>query len=164
MPHPRARKNAKTHQGSPDPHRGRPIISETTKNLSGREETPNVDGAGFGTIAMLPLAGVNYYISSRLMTAAKKTGPNTPKGDARHLHRGRPDSFDRFTALDTFITFAVTAIILRTAFKRIRRSFEKLVDRSLPTGRIKLVRGLPSGHPAPYEREGGGCTRTGSYA
>lgn len=164
MPHPRARKNTKTHQGSPDPHRGRLIISKAAKNLPGGEETSNVDGSGFGTIVMLLPAGVNFSIPSRLTATAKKTGSIALKSDARYLRRVHPDSFDRFTALDTFITFAVTAIILRTAFKRIRHSFEDLVDGSPPPVGIKSVRGLPSGHPAPYERGGGGCTRTGSYA
>lgn len=133
------------------------IINEAARNLLGGEEALNVEGLGLGIAVMLLSAGVNAYVSSRLMTVAKKTESIALESDAWHL---RTDVYTsagvvvglvliRLTGLvmlDSLIALAVAAIILRAAFGLIRRSFEDLVDRSLPADEENRIREIISGH------------------
>jgi len=131
------------------------IINEAVRNLLGGEETLNVEALGFGIAVMLLSAGVNFYVSSRLMTVAKKTESIALESDAWHL---RTDVYTSagvvgglvlirltgLTILDSFVALGVAVIILKAAFDLIRRSFEDLVDRSLPPeeeGRIREIIG-----------------------
>ncbi|ABN56459.1 MULTISPECIES: cation diffusion facilitator family transporter [Methanoculleus] len=133
------------------------IINEAARNLLGGEETLNVEGLGLGIAVMLLSAGVNFYVSSRLMTVAKKTESIALESDAWHL---RTDVYTSagvvvglvlirvtgLVVLDSLIALAVAAIILRAAFDLIRRSFEDLVDRSLPADEENRIREIISGH------------------
>ncbi|MCT8336413.1 cation transporter [Methanoculleus sp. Afa-1] len=133
------------------------IVNEALKNLLGGEETLNVEGLGLGIAVMLLSAGVNYYVSSRLMTVAKKTESIALESDAWHL---RTDVYTsagvvlglvliRLTGLvvlDSLIALVVAAIILRAAFDLIRRSFEDLVDRSLPAEEEARIREILNEH------------------
>lgn len=134
------------------------IVNEALKNLLGGEETLNVDGLGLGIAVMLLSAGVNVYVSSRLMTVAKKTESIALESDAWHL---RTDVYTsaggvvvgliliRLTGLvvlDALIALAVAGIILRAAFDLIRRSFEDLVDRSLPPDEEDRIREIIKEH------------------
>ncbi len=133
------------------------IINEAAKNLLGGEGTLNVEGLGLGIVVMLLSAGVNIYVSSRLMAVAKKTGSIALESDAWHL---RTDVYTsagvvagliliRLTGLvvlDSLVALAVAAIILRAAFDLIRRSFEDLVDRSLPADEEARIREIISGY------------------
>ena len=133
------------------------IVNEAVKNLLGGEETLNVEGLGLGIAVMLLSAGVNFYVSSRLMTVAKKTESIALESDAWHL---RTDVYTsagvvaglvliRLTGLvvlDSLVALAVAAIILRAAFDLIRRSFEDLVDRSLPPEEEARIREIISEH------------------
>ncbi|KLK89175.1 cation transporter [Methanoculleus sediminis] len=133
------------------------IINEAARNLLGGEETLNVEGLGLGIAVMLLSAGVNYYVSSRLMTVAKETESIALESDAWHL---RTDVYTsagvviglvliRLTGLvvlDALVALAVAAIILRAAFDLIRRSFEDLVDRSLPADEENRIREIISEH------------------
>jgi cation diffusion facilitator family transporter len=133
------------------------IINEAVRNLLGGEGTLNVEGLGLGIAVMLLSAGVNIYVSSRLMTVAKKTESIALESDAWHL---RTDVYTsagvvvglvliRLTGLvvlDALIALVVAAIILRAAFDLIRRSFEDLVDRSLPADEEARIREIISGY------------------
>ncbi|MCK9306401.1 MAG: cation diffusion facilitator family transporter [Methanoculleus sp.] len=133
------------------------IINEAVRNLLGGEETLNVEALGLGIAVMLLSAGVNFYVSSRLMTVAKKTESIALESDAWHL---RTDVYTsagvvaglvliRLTGLvvlDSLVALAVAAIILRAAFDLIRRSFEDLVDRSLPPEEEARIREIISEH------------------
>ncbi|MCK9278258.1 MAG: cation diffusion facilitator family transporter [Methanoculleus sp.] len=133
------------------------IVNEAVKNLLGGEETLNVEGLGLGIAVMLLSAGVNFYVSSRLMTVAKKTESIALESDAWHL---RTDVYTsagvvaglvliRLTGLvvlDSLVALAVAAIILRAAFDLIRRSFEDRVDRSLPPAEEARIREIISEH------------------
>ena len=133
------------------------IISEAAGNLLGEGETLDVDGLGLGIAVMLLSAGVNLYVSSRLMRVAKQTESIALESDAWHL---RTDVYTsagvvaglvliRLTGLvvlDSIVALAVAVIILRAAFDLIRRSFEDLVDRSLPPDEESRIREIISSH------------------
>lgn len=133
------------------------IVNEALKNLLGGEETLNVEALGLGIGVMLLSAVVNFYVSSRLMTVAKKTESIALESDAWHL---RTDVYTsagvvlglvliRLTGLvvlDALIALVVAAIILRAAFDLIRRSFEDLVDRSLPPEEEARIREILNEH------------------
>ncbi|MDD3071307.1 cation diffusion facilitator family transporter [Methanoculleus horonobensis] len=133
------------------------IINEAARNLLGGEETLNIEGLGLGIAVMLLSAGVNVYVSSRLMTVAKKTESIALESDAWHLRTDVYTSVGvvvglvliRLTGLvvlDSLIALAVAAIILRAAYDLIRRAFEDLVDRSLPVDEENRIREIVSGH------------------
>ncbi len=133
------------------------IINEAVGTILGGEETLKVEALGFGIAVMLLSAGVNFYVSSRLMTVAKKTESIALESDAWHL---RTDVYTsagvviglvliRLTGLvilDAIIALAVAGIILKAAFDLIRRSFEDLVDRSLPPDEEGRIREIITGH------------------
>jgi len=133
------------------------IINEAVRNLLGGEETLNVEALGLGIAVMLLSAGVNLYVSSRLMAVAKKTESIALESDAWHL---RTDVYTSagvvaglilikltgIVMLDSFVALGVAAIILKAAFDLIRRSFEDLVDRSLPPEEEARIREIISEH------------------
>ncbi len=133
------------------------IINEAARNLLGEEETLNVEALGLGIGVMLLSAGVNFYVSSRLMRVAKKTESIALESDAWHL---RTDVYTSIgvvaglvlirltglTVLDALIALAVAVIILKAAFDLIRRSFEDLVDRSLPPEEEARIREIINEH------------------
>jgi cation diffusion facilitator family transporter len=97
------------------------------------------------------------YVSSRLMAVAKKTESIALESDAWHLRTDVYTSVGvvvglaliRLTGLvvlDALVALAVAAIILRAAYDLIRRSFEDLVDRSLPADEESRIREIISGH------------------
>ncbi len=119
------------------------IINEAARNLLIGEEPLNVDALGLGITVMLLSAGVNLYVSSRLMAVAKETESIALESDAWHLRTDVYTSagvavgllliwFTGITMLDSLIALGVAVIILWAAFGLIRRSFEDLVDQSLP--------------------------------
>lgn len=133
------------------------IVNEALGTLLGGEATLNVEALGLGIAVMLLSAGVNFYVSSRLMKVAKQTESIALESDAWHL---RTDVYTsagvvaglvliRLTGLvvlDALIALAVAAIILRAAFDLIRRSFEDLVDRSLPPEEEAHIREIITAH------------------
>jgi len=133
------------------------IINEAIKNLLGGVETLNVDALGAGIAVMLLSAGINLYVSSRLMTVAKKTESIALESDAWHL---RTDVYTSagvvaglvlikltgIVMLDSFVALGVAIIILKAAFDLIRRSFEDLVDRSLPPEEEARIREIINEH------------------
>ena len=120
-------------------------------------ETLNVDALGAGIAVMLLSAGINLYVSSRLMTVAKKTESIALESDAWHL---RTDVYTSagvvaglvlikltgIVMLDSFVALGVAVIILKAAFDLIRRSFEDLVDRSLPPEEEARIREIINEH------------------
>ncbi len=133
------------------------IINEAVKNLLGGAETLNVDALGVGIAVMLLSAGINLYVSSRLMAVAKKTESIALESDAWHL---RTDVYTSagvvgglvlikltgIVMLDSFVALGVAVIILKAAFDLIRRSFEDLVDRSLPPEEEARIREIINEH------------------
>lgn len=133
------------------------IVNEAVTNLLGGGGALNVEGIGLGIAVMLLSAGVNFYVSSRLMTVAKKTESIALESDAWHLRTDVYTSIGvvaglvliRLTGLvvlDSLVALAVAAIILRAAFDLIRRSFEDLVDRSLPPDEEARIREIIGEH------------------
>jgi cation diffusion facilitator family transporter len=133
------------------------IINEAAGTLLGGEETLNVEKLGLGIAVMLLSAGVNLYVSSRLMKVAKQTESIALESDAWHL---RTDVYTSagvvaglvliqltgLVVLDALIALAVAVIILRAAFDLIRRSLEDLVDRSLPPEEEARIREIITAH------------------
>ena len=133
------------------------IINEAVKNLLEGAETLNVDALGVGIAVMLLSAGINLYVSSRLMAVAKKTESIALESDAWHL---RTDVYTSagvvgglvlikltgIVMLDSFVALGVAVIILKAAFDLIRRSFEDLVDRSLPPEEEARIREIINEH------------------
>jgi cation diffusion facilitator family transporter len=133
------------------------IINEAARNLLSGEETLNVDALGFGVAVMLLSAGINLYVSSRLMAVAKKTESIALESDAWHLRTDVYTSvgvvvglllihFTGITMLDSIVALGVAVIILKTAFGLIKRSFEDLVDRSLPPEEEARIREIINRH------------------
>ncbi|MFA7198603.1 MAG: cation diffusion facilitator family transporter [Methanoculleus sp.] len=133
------------------------IVNEALKSLLGGEETLSVEGIGLGIGVMVLSAVVNFYVSSRLMTVAKKTDSIALESDAWHLRTDVYTSVGvvlglvliRLTGLvvlDALIALVVAVIILRAAFDLIRRSFEDLVDRSLPPEEEARIREILNEH------------------
>lgn len=133
------------------------IINEAVRNLLAAEETLNMDALGLGIAIMLLSAAINLYVSSRLMAVAKKTESIALESDAWHL---RTDVYTSagvvvglvlirltgITMLDSLVALGVAVIILKTAFDLIKRSFEDLVDRSLPPEEDARIREIIGGH------------------
>ncbi len=133
------------------------IINGALSNLISGEETLNVEGLGAGIAVMLLSAGVNLYVSSRLMAVAKKTESIALESDAWHL---RTDVYTsagvvvglvliRLTGLavlDSFVALGVAVIIMKAGFDLVRRSLEDLVDRSLPPEEEERIREIINEH------------------
>jgi len=133
------------------------IIIEALRSLFGGEPTLYMEGLWSGMAVMLLSAVVNLFVSSRLMAAAKKTESIALESDAWHL---RTDVYTSLgvvaglllilltglVVLDAIIALAVAVIILRAAFGLIRRSFQDLVDQSLPVEEEERIREIISGH------------------
>ncbi|MBP7411960.1 MAG: cation transporter [Methanoculleus sp.] len=133
------------------------IINEALSNLFGGKETLNIEALGFGIAVMLLSAGVNLYVSSRLMAVAKKTESIALESDAWHL---RTDVYTSagvvvglvlirltgLTVLDSFVALGVAIIIMKAGFDLTRRSLADLVDQSLPPEEEARIREIISGH------------------
>jgi len=103
-----------------------------------------------GILIMGISAGVNFFVSRRLMKVAKRTESLALEADAFHLTTDVLTSVGVFIALgliqlggplwlDPAVAIAVAAFIIHAAYDITRRSAEGLVDKSLPETEIRLI-------------------------
>lgn len=110
-----------------------------------------------GAAVMAISAGVNWYVSGRLMRVAKATESIALESDAWHL---RTDVYTSLgvlaglvallltgiVALDALIAIAVALVILKAGVDLVRRASQNLVDRSLPDDEEARIRAVLDAH------------------
>jgi cation diffusion facilitator family transporter len=130
------------------------IIVEASKKLLSREGVSNV---GLGIVVMLVSGAVNFFVSRRLYKVAREEESVALEADALHL---KTDVYSAlgvgaglglleivrsvFRApwayvLDPVIAIAVALLILREAWKMLRKAFEPLVDASLSEEELAVI-------------------------
>jgi cation diffusion facilitator family transporter len=103
-----------------------------------------------GILIMGVSAGVNFFVSRKLMKVAKRTESLALEADAFHLTTDVLTSVGVFIALgliqigmplwlDPAVAVAVAAFIIHAAYDITRRSTEGLLDKSLPETEIRLI-------------------------
>lgn len=114
-----------------------------------------------GIAVMAVSAALNWYVSSRLMAAAKKTESIALESDAWHLRTDVYTSLGIFaglilirltgiTILDPICALFVAAMIIHAAYDLTRRSLADLMDRSLPADEEQRIRQILCDHHAQY--------------
>ncbi len=138
------------------------IIWEASRKLlgeNGLEIDPNLLIAGIGVMGVSAL--VNWQVSRRLMTVAKKTESIALESDAWHL---RTDVYTSagvlvglvmirltgITLLDSLFALGISVIIIRAAYDLTRRSLADLIDRSLPIPEESRIKDIVCEHASDY--------------
>ena len=112
---------------------------------------------GAGVAVMAVSAGVNWYVSRRLMRVARATESIALESDAWHLRTDVYTSLGVFAGLlaiyltgivelDAVIAIAVALVILKTGVDLVRRASGNLVDRSLPEDEEARIRAIINAH------------------
>jgi cation diffusion facilitator family transporter len=133
------------------------IIREAAGTLISGNEELAMDAIGFGMAVMLLSAGVNWYVSARLMRAAKETESIALESDAWHLRTDVYTSLAmlaglvaiRLTGLvvlDAVFALGVAVIIMKAAFDLTRRAFSDLTDHALPPEEEERIRQIICDH------------------
>jgi cation diffusion facilitator family transporter len=102
-------------------------------------------------------AGVNWYVSGRLMRVGKATESIALESDAWHLRTDVYTSVGVFAglaallltgivALDALIAIAVAFVILKAAWDLMRRAAGNLVDQRLPEDEEEVIAGIVAAH------------------
>jgi len=129
---------------------------------------------GYGMAVMILSIVVNYYVTHRLLIAAKLTESAALEGDALHL---RADiwtsigvlvglgliSITGITFIDPAIALFVAAIVFRAGYKMTKESVKELTDISLPEDEEFVIREIISGHPEVIAFHRLRTRRSGSY-
>ncbi|OGS55231.1 MAG: hypothetical protein A3K60_04810 [Euryarchaeota archaeon RBG_19FT_COMBO_56_21] len=124
------------------------IIYEAAKRLMDNEVEVELLTAGMAIMGFS--AGLNYYVSTRLMKVAKRTDSLALEADAYHLKTDVWTSVGVFIALmliwvtdihliDPLVAIIVAGLIIHTAYDITSRSAEGLLDRSLPEEEMRLI-------------------------
>jgi cation diffusion facilitator family transporter len=116
---------------------------------------------GLGLTVSMAAALINFSVAQILLRVGRRTRSIVLEADGQHLMTDVWTSvavviglvlvdFTHWYVLDPILALVVAANILRTAFDLIRRSFNGLMDHSLPQGEQTLVRSaidkvLPAG-------------------
>ena len=132
------------------------IYEGIEKLLTGGEpfDTPHLLA---GVAVMAVTAGVNWYVSGRLMRVARATESIALESDAWHLRTDVYTSLGVFAGLlaiyltgivelDAVIAIAVALVILKTGVDLVRRASGNLVDRSLPEDEEARIRAIINAH------------------
>lgn len=131
------------------------IIYEAVRKLTGGFELVSVD---WGIAVMGLSMVVNFFVSRRLLSVAKKTDSIALEADARHLTTDVLTSggvlaglavvrFTGLNVLDPIIAMLVALIIIKAAFDVLKRAFGGLVDVKLPeTEENEIVRSIMEHH------------------
>lgn len=133
------------------------IIREALGTLLTGSDGLAVESLGFGMAVMLLSAGVNWYVSSRLMRAAKETESIALESDAWHLRTDVYTSLAvlaglvaiRLTGLvvlDAVFALGVAGIIMKAAYDLTRRAFSDLTDHALPPEEEERIRQIICDH------------------
>ncbi len=138
------------------------IIIEATKKLLGGEADPfppELLLVGIGVMGISAL--VNWVVSERLMTVAKKSGSIALESDAWHLRTDVYTSLGVFAGLilirltgitifDSLVALCVAVVILRAAYDLTKRSFADLIDHSIPVEEENRIRQIICEHESSY--------------
>jgi len=118
---------------------------------------------GVGALVMGLSAVVNVFVSGMLFRVARKTDSVALEADAWHLRTdvwtsagvlvgmaaigvGQRLALGRVHVIDPLIAIAVAAVIARAAWDITRRSYDHLVDRSLPEEEVRRLVALLEEH------------------
>jgi cation diffusion facilitator family transporter len=140
------------------------IIIEAVIQLlepTGEGLDPNLMFAGMAVMAIS--AVVNWAVSARLMTVAKKTESIALESDAWHLRTDVYTSVGVFVglvliqitgivALDSIVAIGVALIIMRAAYDLTAKSYRDLVDHRLTDGEDGRIRQIICEHQSEYVR------------
>jgi cation diffusion facilitator family transporter len=116
-----------------------------------------------GAAVMAVSAGVNVFVSRMLFRVSRETESLALEADAWHLRTdvwtslgvlvgmaliaiGSRAGYREVHHLDPFIAIAVALLIARAAVRIARRSFDQLIDRSLPPTEIARIERLLADH------------------
>ncbi|ABZ84400.1 cation efflux family protein [Heliomicrobium modesticaldum Ice1] len=116
------------------------IIYEAVEKLSHGGMAPE---AGWGVLIMAISAGVNFYVSSRLMAVARKTDSVALEADALHLRTDVYTSLGVLVGLillkltgwwilDPLVAIGVALLIVKASWDLLQEAFMPLLDQRLP--------------------------------
>lgn len=133
------------------------IIREAAGTLIAGGGGLAMEALGFGMAVMLLSAGVNWYVSSRLMRVAKETGSIALESDAWHLRTDVYSSLAMFAGLvairltglvvlDAVFALGVAVMIMKAACDLTGRAFSDLTDHALPLEEEERIRRIICDH------------------
>jgi len=133
------------------------IIREAALKLMGEGENLNMGMLIAGIVVMFISATANWYVSGRLMKAAKATESIALEADAWHLRTDVYTSLGIFAGLvlirltgwkflDPLFAIAVAVFIMKAAYDLTRRAASDLMDTSLPAAEEEKIKGILSDH------------------
>lgn len=137
------------------------IIREAALKLLGQGGELDTGILAAGIAVMLVSAAANYYVSSRLMKAARATESIALEADAWHLRTDVYTSLGIFAGLvlisltgwkflDPLFAIAVAVFIMKAAYDLTRRAASDLLDTRLPVEEEERIRGILSEHYLRY--------------
>jgi cation diffusion facilitator family transporter len=137
------------------------IVYEAINKILGGEGALEMGilSAGMGVMALS--AGINWFVSRRLMGVAKASGSIALESDAWHLRTDVYTSLGvlaglvliRLTGIlliDPLVAIGVAALIMKAAYDLIRRSFGDLIDQRLPDRDEERIRAIICDHYGTY--------------
>jgi cation diffusion facilitator family transporter len=125
----------------------------------GRSLSTDLLAAGIAVMGISAL--VNWVVSARLMTVAKRTESIALESDAWHLRTDVYTSLGVFaglilirltglTFLDPLIGIAVALVIMKAAWDLVNRSYRDLIDHRLPDQEEQRIREIICEHAGQY--------------
>ena len=123
----------------------------------------HISEARIGLVVMAASAVVNLFVSRHLFRVARRTDSVALEADAWHLRTdvwtsagvvvgllvitlGERIGFAEAAHLDPLVAIAIAVVILRAAWEIMRRSWDHLVDRSLPAPEVEQIEDLLRDH------------------
>lgn len=137
------------------------IIREAALKLMGQGEELDISLLAAGIAVMLVSALANWYVSSRLMKAAKATESIALEADAWHLRTDVYTSLGIFAGLvlinltgwkflDPLFAITIALFIMKAAYDLTRRATSNLVDTRLPDAEEERIKSILSEHYQQY--------------
>jgi cation diffusion facilitator family transporter len=137
------------------------IIREAALKLMGQGEELDMALLIAGIAVMFVSAAANWYVSSKLMKAAKATESIALEADAWHLRTDVYTSLGIFAGLvlinltgwkflDPIFAIAVAIFIMKAAYDLTRRAAADLMDTRLPTAEENRIKSILSEHYLQY--------------
>jgi len=137
------------------------IIWESVQKILGHDGGLSEDLLVAGIVVMAISAALNWYVSSRLMTVAKRTESIALESDAWHLRTDVYTSLGIFaglilirltgvTILDPVCALGVAGMIIVAAYDLTKRSLSDLMDRSLPSEEEQRICRIICDHHSQY--------------
>ncbi|MTV49716.1 cation diffusion facilitator family transporter [Heliobacillus mobilis] len=134
------------------------IIWEAVHKLQVGGAAPEVS---WGALIMALSAGVNYFVSSRLMAVAKKTESVALKADAMHLRTDVYTSLGVLVGLlllkvtgwwlvDPLVAIGVALLIMKASWDLLHQAFLPLLDSRLPEEEEEQIQERIERHAAKY--------------